>query len=297
MTLDVGILRDQIIDSAVTAVNATAEDAADIARQKVPIRKVFKGGRQTVRFKTADEIERDRGLRAKLGLAPEILATPEAVARVRAGKINPKSSTRIGGEEFGFARTVEHAGRIHTVHRDIAGQHTNTSHQDRPRNFQNRANRSLQQRLMREGYGGQGRLKSEAAEGRLTARGRYELKTERAVSRRLVAADTTAVLTGDIRGGGSLKVIETRFRHGPPKLGGALHDSIHVERASAGDFPNIKASIVAGGEDAPYAKFQELGTRHNPAHPFLRPALAAVKDALPGNVVRALRRTLGGSRR
>jgi HK97 gp10 family phage protein len=264
VTLDIGVLRAQIIEAAVDAVNNTADRVAKLAQEKAPVRKVTKGGRQTVRFKSAGEIEADRGHRARLGLAPEILATPEAIARVRAGRINPKSSTRIGGEEFGFARTIEHAGRVRSditrVTPSGGGSITEVSRQSRqgpPRNFANRANRKPL--IQDEDSEGRIRLVTGSVD-RLTARGRYEFRTQRAASRQ------------------------------GRNLGGALRHSIHTEPAEADSFPIIKASVVAGGEDAPYAKYQELGTRHNAAHPFLRPALAQEGTKLPTVLVRHLRR-------
>lgn len=293
--IDFAVLRQQFIDAAVTAVNGVGYKVVDRAKDKAPVRKVFSGGRQTVRFKTAEEIEAGREIRARLGLAPEILATPEAIERVRAGRINPKSSRRIKGEEFGFARTVEHPGRLR---RDRPGE---SAPANRPRNLRNRANTfadSQRARLVdpltvgaalvrlnrvRAERGEEPettRLISDTAEGRLTARGRYELKTQRALSARLVRVSLD-LSTGEVR---------KKYAKGSLRIGGALRDSIHLEPASANQYPVIKASVVAGGQDAPYAKFQELGTRHNPAHPFLRPALAPAKEELPDALRRSVRR-------
>ena len=291
-------VRQQIIDAAVTAVNAEAENTAEIARDKAPVRKVFKGGRQTVRFKTAQEIERDRDLRAQLGLGPEILATPERIAALRAAGRNPKRGIRGPGnrglptgrgtlEEYRLATTVEHPGRRR---RDPLGVKPGAgpismalyrNRRDHPRNLANRPNKLIEPRRLSTG---ERALHDVGAQAQLTSRGRYELRTERAASQALrpVAADINA-RTGE--------VVRIHYgRTGIARLGGGLRDSIRVERASAGQFPVIKASVVAGGGEITYAKFQELGTRHNPAHPFLRPALAVAKGRLPDAVRRSLRR-------
>lgn len=38
---------------------------------------------------------------------------------------------------------------------------------------------------------------------------------------------------------------------------------------------SVSASSRAGGSDREYAAYEELGTSRNPAHPYLRPAMAA----------------------
>jgi HK97 gp10 family phage protein len=259
------LLKEQIVEAAVVAVNATALNTADRAREKAPVRKVFSGGRQTVRFKSATEVNADRELVGRLGLGPQIIATAQAVGRVQRAGLNPKRSRRIGGEEFGFARTVEGQGRTHTVH--------GVTHQDRLRNLRNKANsfRATQDVRLLDPLN-YAQLQSEEAEQRLTSRGRYELASKRAVSARVRVDQDTG-----------RPIIIAR-------LGGALRDSIRVERASAAQYPVIKASVVAGGGDVDYAKDQELGTRHNPAHPFMRPALAQARDELPDQLLRSLRR-------
>ena len=50
-------------------------------------------------------------------------------------------------------------------------------------------------------------------------------------------------------------------------LGGTLRDEISVVPATVG--VRSMSQVVS---PTPYAKFQEFGTRHNPAHPYMRPA-------------------------
>lgn len=90
------------------------------------------------------------------------------------------------------------------------------------------------------------------AQARLDRRGRYELKTGRAV-------------------------------HGD-QLGGHLRDQIH-STAPEIDGRIIRVKVVS---PAPYSKFQEFGTAHNPAHPYLRPAAHENKDSIRGDVAREI---------
>lgn len=63
--------------------------------------------------------------------------------------------------------------------------------------------------------------------------------------------------------------------HAPVKTG-HLRRSITHELVDLGT-QNIHARV---GTNVTYAIFQEFGTRFHPAHPFLRPALAAVEEFL-----------------
>ena len=80
-------------------------------------------------------------------------------------------------------------------------------------------------------------MRSAAAFKALDRRGRYELRVGRAVHN------------------GS--------------LGGRLRDEIYATKAETNGRV-MHARVVS---PTPYAKYQEFGTRHNPAHPYLRPAL------------------------
>lgn len=97
-----------------------------------------------------------------------------------------------------------------------------------------------------------GHLRDSSAEERLDRRGRYELGSGRANRR--------GYLGGRLRG----EIFAT-----PPAVEGSL----------------ISAQIIS---PTPYAKYQEFGTRHNAAHPFLRPALQEGTPAFIANVARAI---------
>ena len=276
-----GRLKTEITLAAVRAINGLLYVGEERALRDVPVRKVFSGGRQHVRFKTAAEIERDAPLRARLGLAPEILATPEAVARVRSAGRNPLKSLITKKGEFGFARTVELPSRSRSV--DRTGR--TPAERGRTRISGNRANVFAPHgdetaRIVNPRNEKQLRYESESE---LSGRGRYELRSGRAVHQRrvVVSADVNA-RTGDV------KDLNYGFT-GPAYLGGGLRSTIRVEEARADQFPNLVGSLIAGDREHDYAIHQEMGNRHNPAHPFLRPRLPEWREQLPV----ALRRSLG----
>lgn len=297
MAIDWAALKGVIVRASVVAVNAELVKGADRAQDDAPVRKVFKGGRQTVRFKTASEIEADRDVRAKLGLAPEILATPERIAAIERSGRNPKRSYLIGGKEFGLARTIQFPSRSRSV--DRSGR--TPAERGITRNARNQQNTFRPPFTPDEGYNPriiaadrEGKpyepfhLKDEGVERyRLTSRGRSDLKYGRGHFQRQVKVRTAAIISGR----GELLGYETAMvGTGPNYLGGALRDSIRVERASADTYPVIEGWVVAGGGEVDYAKYQELGTRHNPAHPFLRPRLPEWRQSLPDALRRSFSR-------
>ena len=101
----------------------------------------------------------------------------------------------------------------------------------------------------------------------LSARGAYEVKTRRAVG----------------RFGGHLTI------------GGYLRESISAEPVTRVGGQSVAWVIAA----ADYAKYQEYGTAHNPAHPFLRPAAMEsqneVADAVGHQISSVISRTNLGS--
>jgi HK97 gp10 family phage protein len=69
-------------------------------------------------------------------------------------------------------------------------------------------------------------------------------------------------------------------------LGGRLRGEIHVEG------PIQAGSIIAAKVVSPtyYAKYQEFGTRHNRATPYMRPAVAKLRISYRNEIVKALNR-------
>jgi len=68
-----------------------------------------------------------------------------------------------------------------------------------------------------------------------------------------------------------------------PVLTGRLRAEVHAEPAAGG--PVFVARVVS---PTPYAKYQEFGTRHNRAQPYLRPALAAQRSAYRARLAKAI---------
>lgn len=64
------------------------------------------------------------------------------------------------------------------------------------------------------------------------------------------------------------------------QLGGKLRDEIYAGGAA------LDGNMIRGEVHSPtsYAKQQELGNRHNPAHPYLRPALYENQDVIRATI-------------
>jgi len=120
------------------------------------------------------------------------------------------------------------------------------------------------QELGQRRIAGPGRLKLPSAQERLDRRGRYDLKTMRAAHQ--------------------------------GQLGGRLREEIFSTQARIYGH-RVTVKVVSPTE---YAKYQELGTRHNPAHPYLRPAAhetvegvrADLKKTMPGVIRGRLHATI-----
>jgi HK97 gp10 family phage protein len=78
------------------------------------------------------------------------------------------------------------------------------------------------------------------------------------------------------------------------ELGGRLRDEIEAIRASL-DGRMIRSRVIS---PTPYSKFVEFGTRHNAAHPYLRPAghesVSETKTDVAVSVVQAARAAASG---
>lgn len=102
----------------------------------------------------------------------------------------------------------------------------------------------------------------------MTSRGRYEVRSGRAVHREASALGT-----------------QTRVQ-----IGGALKASIGSEGVTETD-GGVKVRVTAGIR---YAKFVELPTVRTSAQPFLLPALHGARARLPRDVATAIKKSLGG---
>jgi HK97 gp10 family phage protein len=228
--IDLARFGSEIAEAVRIGVERTAYEAWASAVQRAPVRKVFKGGRQTTRAQTHQEhFSALLAMGASQSETIRRLATtrpPRAVtARNRANAYNTTARARL----------------VDTL---------------------------SERRLLNPYY-----------ERYLTSRGRYELRSGRALSR-------------DTFSQGSLR------EAGEPSerlmLGGSLRRSIRTDDRSRG--PKIKSSVIAGGGRVDYARYVEFGTRHAAAQPFLRPALKHVEKKFRANILNSLRRvgTPGG---
>lgn len=79
-------------------------------------------------------------------------------------------------------------------------------------------------------------------------------------------------------------------RPNSPRQGGRLRDEIRVTPVE-GEGGKFQVMVVS---PTPYAKFQEYGTRRNPASPFLRPALHESRGMVVASVRSAVRSAIKG---
>ena len=99
-----------------------------------------------------------------------------------------------------------------------------------------------------------GSLMRASSQANLSRRGRYEVRTMRA------------------------------FHEGD--VGGRLRDEIYATDAMV-EGNRVSVRVIS---PTPYAKYQEFGTRHNAAHPFLRPALEESRANVVGQISAAIGR-------
>lgn len=113
----------------------------------------------------------------------------------------------------------------------------------------------------------QGGYHTPSLDQRLTARGRYEVRSGRAV-------------TYQVTGSGSVRV----------QVGGRLKASILAGEPVSGE-TGTTVRVTAGVR---YAKFVEFPTTHNAAQPFLLPALQDHREHLRSELAAEIRSRLGG---
>jgi len=86
---------------------------------------------------------------------------------------------------------------------------------------------------------------------------------------------------------GRLNARTHRARPGDPPLrqSGALLASARVETPR----PGVRR-VVVGGPDAPYSAVQEFGSRTQPPHPFMRPALRHARGRMGAQIIATLKK-------
>jgi HK97 gp10 family phage protein len=242
------LLASRIIGAVVDGVNETARAAYDQARDDVPVRKVFRfgrdkhglrvQGRQDVRTLSLEEALGESLLRRKLGL-------PSAFATSANGRRRPGSQAAVATTNFGTYRAKNRAnpvGDVDSGRRDVGRIEGH--------------NRLVNREDVIDHRGaviGQRFTPNTINEKDLSSRGKYEL--------------TRTKVTGEKDN----------------TLGGALRRSLHLDEA-VGSGKRVKAKISAGNDEVDYAKYVEFGTRRSRAQPFLRPALARAREELAPNI-------------
>jgi len=76
---------------------------------------------------------------------------------------------------------------------------------------------------------------------------------------------------------------------GHQHIGGRLRDSIRAQKAVISG-SGAEAWVIAGGEQAPYARYQEYGTVKMRAHPFMRPAAEESREDVAALIAAAVKR-------
>lgn len=271
------------VDSGVVKTAGRVQKAALI---RVPVRKVFAGGRRTAPrrrslaeavsevndFLAAFPTQPKTGLRTTRGQAYNALITSQTSADATRNRANAAMLTstnvydaqgnRVGRGGVSSERSVNiiETGPHYTV---VAGGNKVFVPPSRVAQLMN-------------------------GEYALTSRGQYEL---RGIGGTGVGR---AVHAGRLSGGtGGSQTIEGQElgSAGHQRVGGALRDSIELHTSSTDTLRGWE--VTAGGKSAPYARYVEFGTRHAAAQPFLRPALAAHSDGLVGDIIESLKRNAG----
>jgi hypothetical protein len=114
----------------------------------------------------------------------------------------------------------------------------------------------------------------------LTARGRWEIKNGRAKQE---ALRDSSLDEPEGTPGAFQQYLEGT---GIFRIGGRLRETIYVK------FPRMEGDVLVGYvvSPVPYALFQEFGTRHNRAQPYMRPALYEVQSSFRAHVAAAITR-------
>lgn len=216
------------------------------AKQRAPVRKLEKQGRRRRRIVSLN--------------SPEGRAMVRAYSRIG----NPTDLAAVAFKNRGLPVKINRKGTHNSPLR--LGNMANVKTSDYKRQLLGkptifRARRTLgakaQTRTVHHRVQHGFELNEASMEG-LSARGRYEVRSGRAVQ--LSPIGTKA-------GGG---FVEVGLR---VEIGGALRKSINSSGAVAHDH-GMKVDIAA---DVPYARYVEFPTSHNAAQPFLLPALKGAK--------------------
>ena len=245
--INIGAVLAAVEAAEVAALTRVSESIAADARGRAPVRKVFKE-KPGFKRKFRDLTEAEKNLAIKRAMAfpySTDFQKRAAVAHIRyyaraeiprRGSANSLKNSRTL-RTLGYLREGKFSPRVDAV-------------ASRPRSPE------------------QGGYTSDSLNPRLTARGRYEVRSGRAVTYQ-------ALDSGHVR----------------VQIGGRLKRSIRADPPITGDMQTT-ATVTAGVR---YAKFVEFPTTHNAAQPFLLPALHDHRSRLRREVAAEIRSRLGGS--
>lgn len=235
--------------------NEAGDNIAANARQRAPIRKVFNeqhGYRRKFRA-LSGAAKNQAGTRSVRYYFAQMSAATHSRAYARSESKMLRSvgsirSSRVQLYRRGSANTPANSRTLRHLGTETNGRFTSASG--------SKANRA-------GGY-----EPNETLLGKLTSRGKYEVRSGRAIHR-------------EVQGEGHTTSVQ---------IGGALKASIGNEGVT--ETPN--GSKVTVSAAIRYAKFVEFPTIHNAAQPFLLPALHDERGKLVGTIASAIRKNLGG---
>jgi len=248
------------------ATNALSEAAVVVetrAKALAPVRNLFTDTRYNIRFKRASEVEHDRALRTMLGLGPDLATkAPKTVynrGSATSGSDNYWQITGVKPPRHWLRRTVNPEGGRKVGQLDPLGAGGAQWHL---------SNYQAEMRARQEARNANVFRPPEPTT--LSRRGAAEVKSGRADYMSKIGAVSRMTVGGRLRG------------------------EIFATRA----VPKGKRAEAWVVSPTGYAKFMEFGTRHNAAHPYLRPALFESRETIVSLVKAAVAeaaRTSGGA--
>jgi HK97 gp10 family phage protein len=271
INLDLNDVRFEIEARALAAINDTLTFAYDKARKYVPVRAIFQRTRRGPEFPRA---------LAKPGASPSQVMTTyrrHPIATAASFSKFQKSlapTRRINVPEAPRGKSYETNKWGIATHLTLGEQYeaesAATHIPDRGPTYGH--NNSLQPVIRTKGETVTGDFRLHKAGRLMSVTEAYQIKGGKVGFR---TANVEDLLTA--RGQSEVKSGRAAYKipgEQEARIGGALRDSIRIQEpnpdARGG---KIYGYVIAGNDRAYYARYQEFGTSHNRAHPFLRPAL------------------------
>jgi hypothetical protein len=255
--IDFDRIMAEISSAAGMAVRKTALLAMRTADAKVPVRRVFRGGRQPVRKMSISELKAENKMFFRQsGMTPLEWNSLHKMQGVPHFRLQTKTSDGFRDRHNAWRNTDV----VRQVERDINGQWRLATFTGK---WDSASDRPIMDRL--EGKAEQRVLQS--------LRGRY----------------TELAPNGKLR----LKIRDSDVFVDPitgvATMGGSLKHSLTI-RPDDDKMTRHSHSIVAGGPMAPYARYVEFGTRRTRAQPYLRPAMKTAESRYRDIMYRELAR-------